>query len=252
VFREEWARTLRPPWTVPLAVAGNAALMVMAWFLLPRSWLFHYTNTVAFPLALSGWMYSDPSATNMLGSDAERATIALADRATLGKLLRAKCLVLWLLVAPVCTVLTLFIDFGEHRWLYAVATVAAVAVVPLGSLAVCCWLGVRFPYRRRSLRWRWVHRSRAGTLRWLTLCWVPYAVVPGVTTLLMLPTITLWTATAPGHNPFHATVGWFVVGVVLAAVISALCWRWAYPIAVAWAMHRRTALVRYLTDPHAG
>ena len=60
-------------------------------------------------------MYSDPSATNMLGSDAERITIALADRATLGKLLRAKCLVLWLLVAPVCTILTLFIDFGEHH-----------------------------------------------------------------------------------------------------------------------------------------
>jgi hypothetical protein len=243
---------MRSPWTVPLAVFGNGVLMIMAWFLLPRSWLFHYTNTAAFPLALSGWMYSDSSATNMLGGDAERARLALDDRAALARLLRAKCAVLWLLVAPVCTVLTLCIDFGEHRWFFAVATVAAVAIVPLGSLGVSCWLGIQFPYHRRSLQWRWANRSRFGTIRWLILSCAPYAIVPGVTTLLMLPTITMWSATAPGHNPFRATLGWFIAGVVLAIMLSVVCYRWAFWVAVAWAMRRRAALARYLSDPTAG
>ena len=244
---------MRPPWTVPAAVAGNGVLMIAAWFLLPRSWMFHYTNTAAFPLALSGWMYSDSSATNMLGGDPEQASAALANAGDLGRMLRAKCWVLWVLVAPVCSVIALCLDFEDDRWLFAIATVAAVAVLPLGALGVSCWIGVRFPYRRRSLQWRGAHRrSMPQTVRWLVLSSAPYLVVPGITTLLMLPTLTLWSATAPGHNPFRATIGWFVLGIVIAGALSAACWRWGYRIAVAWAMHRRIPLLRYHDDPNSG
>jgi hypothetical protein len=86
-------------------------------------------------------MYSDVSATNVLTGGTCRTARSLNDADALLAMLRAKTFVLWLLVAPICTVLTLFIDFGEHRWYLAVATILAVAIVPFGSLGVAGWLG---------------------------------------------------------------------------------------------------------------
>jgi hypothetical protein len=252
-FRAECRWTLRPPFSTPIAIATNGLLMVTAWFLLPRSWLFHYTNTPAFPLALASWMYSDVSATNVLTGDASRTARSLNDADALLTMLRAKSFVLWLLVAPICTVLTLFIDFGEHRWYLAVATILAVAIVPFGSLGIAGWVGVRFPYHARPLRWRWEHRQqRSSTLRWLALVFTPYWLVPGLTLLILSPTLLLWTVMSPDHNLFRVTIGWFSTGIVLACLVAGLSWGFGHRAAVRCAIRRRAQLAEYLTEPHRG
>jgi hypothetical protein len=93
-FRSECRRTFRPPFATPIAIATNGVLMITAWFLLPRSWLFHFTNTPAFPLALATWMYSDVSATNVLAADPAGAAQSLTDADAVLALLRARSFVL--------------------------------------------------------------------------------------------------------------------------------------------------------------
>src|SRR5947209_18277038 len=99
-IRAECRRTFSPPFATPIAVATNGLLMITAWFVLPRSWVFHFTNTPALPLALASWMYSDTAATNVLTADPARTVRSLSDPHALLALLRARALVLWLLVAP--------------------------------------------------------------------------------------------------------------------------------------------------------
>lgn len=198
-------------------------------------------------------MYSDVSATNVLTGDTSRTARSLNDADALLAMLRAKSFVLWLLVAPICTVLTLFIDFGEHRWYLAVATILAVAIVPFGSLGIAGWVGVRFPYHARPLRWRWEHRQqRRSTLRWLALVFTPYWLVPGLTLLILSPTLLLWTVMSPDHNLFRVTIGWFSTGIVLACLVAALSWGFGHRAAVRCAIRRRAQLAEYLTEPDRG
>ncbi|MFD4180660.1 hypothetical protein [Rhodococcus sp. NPDC058514] len=160
--RSEWVRAWRWPAQVPLTVLGNAALVSVAWFLIPRSWLFDFTGTWGFPIALAGWMYADVSATNVLGQDPGDALAVLTDGAALERLLRAKTVVLWLMVAPVCATVALAVGIVEHDLTLAALMAAGLWVIPLGPLALSGWVGVVFPYHQRSLRWRWAIRRRGG------------------------------------------------------------------------------------------
>ena len=237
------ARTSRADWA-----AVNAALLLAAWFLLPRSWLFHLTGTAAFPLALANWMFADATATNMLGDDPHRALAAIRGGAV-PRLLRAKILLLWLLAAPICAVVALCIDFGEDRWGFALATVVAVAVVPFGVLGLTSAMSVWLPYRPVPLVRRWhARRDRRGTVRWLLLATAPYWAVPGLAFMFLVPGLAIWTLAAPGRDPFRVPVGGFLLGVATTAVFAGVGWA----VGVRAARASVTARGERLTDALGG
>jgi len=65
-------------------------------------------------MVLAGWMISDVPAAKVMALDAERMMLALEDPATFRRLLYAKNIALWALVAPVCSLLALGIGVNNH------------------------------------------------------------------------------------------------------------------------------------------
>lgn len=172
----QWQHIANRANDAPFILVGNAVLMTAAWFLLPRSWLFTWTGATGYTLALSTWMFSDVLSTNVLGGDAARGLAALNDPAALKDFLRARTIVLWCLTAPLCVVIAVVIGLEVDHWLYTLATIVVVTILPLGALPACSLIGIRYPYHPRPFAWRWQHRHefRHVIVRWVALVLVPY------------------------------------------------------------------------------
>ena len=200
--RLELRRAFHPPYEMPVVVAVNGLLMAGCWFLLPESWqnwLFTLHGPVAFAMVLAGWMYSDVPSTNVLAPDRAWAIAALGDPAALRRLLYSKNLTLWLLVAPLCTVVAIGIGIHDHNWPPTLLSIAMIAVVPLGALGISAWVGIRFPYHPIALARRWEQRRswKHMLARWTALVLTPYGLVPFVSVVLIAPSILLWNFISP-------------------------------------------------------
>jgi len=125
-LRAEFGRALRPPYETPAVVVMNGLLMTGAWLLLPRSWFFDFTGTMAFPIILAGWMYADVPATNVFGPDSRRILAAFDDGRELRLLLFAKNAVLWLFVTPLCIAIAFGLGVAEHQ---AIVTALSIVVM---------------------------------------------------------------------------------------------------------------------------
>ncbi|HXW33227.1 MAG TPA: hypothetical protein VEJ87_01530 [Acidimicrobiales bacterium] len=110
--------------------------------------LFSVHGTPAFSIVLAGWMLSDVPATNVLGPDASRVLASLGDPTMFRRLLYAKNIVLWTLVAPLCSAPALAIGINAHDLTAMVISIVAIAVVPFGALGFSAWVGIRFPITR--------------------------------------------------------------------------------------------------------
>jgi hypothetical protein len=116
------------------------------------------------------------------------------------RLLAAKLLVLWLLVAPTCIVISIILGIAGDRPLSAFYTVLFIAIVPLGALAAADWLGILWPYHPLPLKRRWRERKqRRAQLRWILLVVLPYVVVPVLFVVVGLPSIGWWYHQTDGH-----------------------------------------------------
>ena len=178
--RAEFGRALRPPYETPGVVVMNGLLMTACWLLLPRSWFFDFTGTMAFPIILAGWMYADVPATNVFAPDRRRILAAFDDGRELRLLLFAKNAVLWLFVTPLCIAIAIGLGAAEHQATVTALSIVVIALAPLGVLGLSGILGTYFPYHPLPLRWRWEHRSnRRMLMRWGTLVLLPYVLVPG-------------------------------------------------------------------------
>ncbi|TQC50874.1 hypothetical protein EEB14_01970 [Rhodococcus sp. WS4] len=252
-LRAEWIRIWRNPADTLATVAFNAVLMIGAWFLLPRNWLFEWTGPSGFALALAGWMYADVTATNVLAPDRERVLASLDDRDALRALLAAKAVALWMLIAPLCATIAVVVGFAEQDWLFTAVVVAAVALCPFGALAGTSLVGVFLPYHQRSLRWRWEQRARWRTVvvRWLILLVVPYGVFPAFSVAIVVVPAVLWRIVKPAD--VHTRIGTadFALCVVLAVIVSAVIWVVARRIAVS-RIQRHAPLADYLRDRDRG
>lgn len=252
-LRAEWIRIWRNPADTLATVVFNAVLMIGAWFLLPRSWLFEWTGPSGFALALAGWMYADVTATNVLAPDRERVLAALDDRDALGAMLGAKAVALWMLIAPICATIAIAVGFADQDWLFTAVVVVAVALCPFGALAASSLVGVYFPYHQRPLRWRWEQRARWRTVvvRWLILLVVPYGVFPAFSGAIAVVPVVLWHLVRP--DDVHTRMGTadFALCVVVAVVISALMWVVARRIALS-RIQRHAPLAAYLRDRDRG
>ena len=247
----------RPPYETPLVVAVNGAMMSSAWFLLPtkiRDQVFTIHGSLAFALILASWMYSDVPATNVLGSDAARASAALGDARRLRRLLVVKNIVLWLLVTPVCLVVALLSGLFSHDLLSVLYSVIWIGVVPFGVLAVSAWVGILWPYHPMPLRYRWEHRRphRRMLWRWGILVLTPYGLVPFLGGLLMVPSLLLWGFTSKhglSRKLPDRDLGW---GVLLACGVAVSTWAAGLHLGVRLAQRRSQKLLAFLGDPTRG
>jgi hypothetical protein len=253
--RAAYRRAFRPPFEIPLALIGNAALMTLAWFLLPpraHDWLFPLHGPLAFPVVMASWMLGDTPSTNVAGVDSERALAVLDDPSAFRNWLAARSIVLASLVGVPCAIIALVIGFQGQPPVKVLAACLVIAMLPFGILPIAAWLGLLFPYHLRPLRWRWDHRTQwRRIVRWLALLLAPFVVVPAVAGVIVGPSLALarygfGAPTPPLNTPRFVFVALTICGTAvligwLGLLGAGLLRRW-----------RRDRLAAYLTDPAAG
>lgn len=255
--RIEAHSAFQSPYELPIAVAVNGALMSSLWLFLPvslRDKFFTVHGTLAFALVLASWMFSDVPATNVLGPDSRRILLTLDDRAMFLRLLRAKQVLLWLLITPLCSIVALVNGLLQHNLTSTVLTIVWIAVVPFGALGLSNLTGVRFPYHPMPIRFRWQNRKPFWRMigRWLTLVVTPYILVPVLCVLLMVPTLILWGLVTPQGLSKQLQVHDFAWGVAVACAVAAICW-WGGQRFAFWLSNRRaTPLRNFLSNPARG
>jgi hypothetical protein len=270
----EMGQAFSPPYQIPITVVVNAVLMAAFWFLVPRSLMFSVTSPLAFPVVLASWMYSDVPATNVLAPDRVRSLAALDDPKMMNRLLGAKAAVLWIFVAPFCSLIALFSGIKHHNPLIAVTAMLAICVVPIGCLPVAALVGIRWPYHPLELRYRWEHRKPFFRMivRWTVLILVPYGLVPMLSVIMIVPALVILVRShednsyvvnfineivgklgihvAPGTHPMSNQMFMLCVGVT--CVIAVATWifgRWANLRLI---KRRRTPIEEWLSDPTMG
>jgi len=255
--RVEFGRAFHPPYEVPIVIAVNGALMTGLWFLLPTHWknaLFSLHGTLAFAMVLAGWMISDVPATNVLGPDARRIIAAIGDPVMFRRLLYAKNLVLWTLVAPLCTVIAVGIGLNAHNYVAMAVSILAIVVMPFGALGVSAWVGIRFPYHPIPLSERWAERRpwRHMIVRWLALALTPYGLVPVLAVAFLVPTLALWGLLAQHGLSAPLSDAEFAWGILIACALSVIGSIGGHRLGERWARRRRAQLTAYLSDPSLG
>lgn len=250
--RAEFARAFRPPYETPGVVVMNGLLMTGAWLLLPRSWLFDFTGTMAFPMILAGWMYADVPATNVFAPDRRRILAAFDDGRELRLLLFAKNAVLWLFVTPLCIAIAVGLGLFEHQWIATALTIVVIALAPLGVLGLSAILGTYFPYHPVPLRWRWEHRrNRRMLVRWGTLVLLPYVLVPALAVVVLAPTLEAWNELSDKNLKQLSDLD-FAIGAVIACAVGVALWIIGHRAVVTLARRRGERLTSYLADPSRG
>jgi len=251
----QFARAFHSPFETPIVVAVNGLIMTGAWFLIPNpNPLFTFHGALAFPIVMAGWMLSDVPATNVLGSDAKRSIAAIEDPPSLLRLLYAKNIVLWTLVAPLCAVLAIVVGLYEDRATATIFTLAWILIVPLGVLGLSAQAGIYFPYHPIALRDRWEHRHpfKRMILRWITLAVLPYVLVPALVVIISAPTLLLWYLTSQTNGATRIPDGDFALGVLIGCALALAAWLWGNRRGVRIAEKREVSLIEFLSDPGRG
>ena len=195
IVADDYHRVFKRPWEIPKVLITNSAMMVAAWFLLPphaHALMFSLNGPLAFPIILGSWMLADTPATNVMGANPAAGLSALQDQSAYGRRLAARCIVLGSLIGVPCAIVALFVGIGSYPWSDIVWACALIAILPVGVLPVSAWLGILFPYRPRSLQWRWQHRRDWRTqLRWVALVFAPFVYVPWIGSMIVAPGVAL-------------------------------------------------------------
>jgi hypothetical protein len=231
--------------------------MSILWFFLPAHWknaLFALHGTLAFAMVLAGWMLADVPATNVLGPDAERMTLALDDPVTFRRMLYAKNIALWVLVAPVCTLVAVGIGVNNHELSATIISIVAIMILPFGALGISAWVGIRFPYHPIPLSERWVHRRpwRHMIVRWFSLAVTPYILVPMIIVILLLPSLAFWAAFAANGLHSRLSAGVYAIGILIACLLALTASLGGHRVGELLARRRKAELSTYLTDPSRG
>src|SRR5665213_2222889 len=223
----EYRRVFRLPFDTLLTVALNAAMMSSAWFFLPPelvNQLFELHGSLAFAFVLSSWMYSDVPATNVLAVDAPQVLAAIDQPVALRRILAARRVVLWSIVAPVCMLISFVTGFHAHDPLVAVYSAVAIGIVPFGVLAVSAWVGIL----------------------------LPYAVVPALSVAFMAPTLLVWGLTSKSGLSKQLPDNDVGLGITLACGIAIAAVYLGQRLSLQFIARRRARLVAYLSDPQRG
>jgi hypothetical protein len=251
--RADWRRTWRRPYEIPNVIAGNAALLLVLWWLVPHASLTRLHGNFALPVCLASWMFADVPATNTLAPDRVRVLAALDDPVHLRRLLLAKNATLWLIATPIALLATLCVAIQTGDWVAGAITALTVATVPLGLLGLSCWVGILWPYHPRPIAWRLERRKQLRQdARWITLVFAPYVLVPALATVLLAPSIVLWKFAAKDGLDQRLTNLELLLGVVVAIAVAFAAWFWGTRGALRLIRSRHDELAAYLADPDLG
>ncbi len=255
--RDEVVRVFRPQYETLLTVSLNAAIMSSAWFFLPpklRDQLFELHGSLAFAFVLSSWMYSDVPATNVLAPDAVRMLAAIDDPPVLRRVLMARSIVLWCIVAPVCLLIAFIDGYGASDRIVDVYSAIAIGVIPFGVLSITAWVGILFPYHPIPIRYRWSHRKNWWRMivRWGVLVLAPYGVVPGLTVAFLAPSLLIWGLTSKNGLGGKLPDNDLGLGIALACAIAVAAFYLGHRYSLRLISRRRDKLVAYLENPLLG
>ena len=251
---DEYRRVIQAPWEIPAVLLTNGTLMIAAWFLLPpraHDLLFSLNGPLAFPVILASWMLADTPATNAMGSNPGLALSVLEHPQGYRRWLAARCLVLGSLIGIPCAIAVLFVGAGAYTWSEILWACALVALLAVGVLPIAAWLGILFPFRVRSLRWRWQHRRAWVTqLRWAALVMAPFVFVPLIGAAILTPAVEVARAIkVPGQRLTAGQFGLVAALGCLAALLAAAIGVWGVRPLLALRVHR---LRTYLSDSGTG
>jgi hypothetical protein len=199
-------------------------------------------------------MYSDVPATNVLGADAPQILDAIDRPLALRRILAARRIVLWSIVAPVCLLISFTIGFGTSDPIVAVYSVVAIGIIPFGVLAVSGWVGILYPYHPIPIRFRWRHRHQWRPMvgRWATLVLLPYGLVPTLSFAFMAPTLLIWGFTSKTGLTKKLPDNNIGLGIALACSIAVGAVFVGQRVSLRLIVRRRAQLVAYLSDPRLG
>lgn len=242
-FAREWRRTFAPSSATLVSVAGNAALVLVAWFVLPSSLhreLSGLEGVHALGLTLCSWMVAGTPATNVYGLDPAGATRALVDAPSLRRFLLAKGVVLWLLCVPACAAVDLATAPRHATVASTVAALMVLAAVPPSTLGFAGCFSALLPYRPRALASRRHHVLRAPlvTARWVFATSTPYVVFPAMALACLAPLHHLGLPGDPHRRLSESSIG--AIGIAaLAVAVAAAMLAAGYTIAVRLGLRRR-------------
>lgn len=253
----ELRRLFRPPYAEVLTVGLNVLMVSFGWFLLPlswRSWLFdNLHGALAFAIVMETWMLSDVTSTNLFGHDEQGALAALERPGGVKRFMVVKIIALSLLIGIPCAILALVLGLHTRNPTVTYYLLPMFLALPMGLISVTSWLGIVFPYRLHSLKWRWERRRDwKMLLRWTLLVLVPYVgLSPSVTALLVPGKIVghLGQGQHHGGPPPPSGAGWMALVVVAEC---ALLFSIGPAVAQRLANRRRQRLLDYFHNPDAG
>lgn len=255
----EVRRVFRAPFEVLLCVGVNGVLVTILWFFSPITifnTVFTFHQAFMFPVVMATWMIADVPATNEIAPEADRflRLIQAGDTVGIERLLRAKHLVLWSVVAPIALVVAAIMGATSQLWVTMWLTMLWVATVPFAALGVSCVVGVRWPYHPIRLAERWRRRAdwRHMLLRWGILCVVPYGVVPAFGLIALLPLGAVLALLRTHLNDSTASLISLAIGCVVALPMAFWIWDKGTKKAAELAIERGAALTDYLANPELG
>ncbi len=253
---DEVVRILRMPFEVLICVYVNAVLTTVLYFFAPATiygLFFSVKGVLLFPAVLSGWMLADVPATNEIAPDRLRMLACIGDERQLVLMLRAKHLVLWLLITPVALTAAALVGANSQRWSTTILVMVVVVTVPFASLGVSCFIGVYWPYHPIALKERWAqrHNFKQMILRWGILVTAPYVLVPAFGYLSFLPAGIVWEIFKPPKNSPTTDLS-ILITLLVSMPLAFLVWDRGTRRAAKVIVKRQGVLTAYLNDPSLG
>ena len=237
--------TLRPPFELLQVVFFNMALVLAGWFLLGPDSITseRFASIVFLPAILASWAFSDVPATNLYGSQPDRALKALGHPTRLHNLILGRDLALWTLIAPAGAILSLLLALKDNETTTTLLVTAFVLIMPLGYLGIAAIAAPLLPYHSVPMKQRL--QLRKTWLRWGFAVILPFLLSTPVAVLLLAPALAL--VEVFGKEPWV-----FLVAGVVVLGWTALVRRLAVRYTVRLTFRREDKLRAYLSDPTLG
>ncbi len=232
------------PYDVPTVIAINMLLALFAWFFINPDVVLRYTALVFLPVALIAWAFADVPSTNLFGSAPVQTLRYINEPENLRRMMTVKNIALWILVAPLCFVLSLCLLPSQHDTLISLAVCLAVVFLPFSYLGLAAVIAPLLPFH--PMKWKERLKRRDTWLRYGLSIGVAYFALTGPATVLALGPAWL-VFKFIGQEPIH---------VFLAAVIltpwAFILWRTGLHISTWIVAKRRQWLENFLNDPARG
>lgn len=242
--RAELHYAFQPPFDVISVVLINMALALGVWFFIDPDIVLDYTSLIFLPIALASWAYSDVPATNLFGVRAEQIVERLRQPERVRRIMTVENLALWILVSPLCLLLSLGLMPSQHRPMMSLAIAVAVMCLPFTYLGLAAIMAPLLPFH--PLPWRERLHRRDTWVRYCMAIGIAYFGITWPASLLSF-TPAIFIVRYVGSEPIH-----YFLAAVLATPWCLFTWRVGLHISSRITQRRAVYLAEFLADPTRG